>query len=247
MRTLVMADIHANAPAFEAVLKSAGACDRTVFLGDVANFGPFPVQCIERLRELEPIAVLGNHDLSIASDTPSTHPWERWAQERLTPEHRRWLAAAPVSVILDGHILLIHGIYDGSVKYDILRNTPNEDIRRAFAPVIPEGVDEVWFGHYHYDIVREINGVTYRCFRPVGQARDKDPKASYYIYEDGVLTHHRVEYDVEKTVAAFLESGVYTDRPDIRRQFVNLLRLGFDAELLKKDLAQEKKNEEAIT
>jgi len=245
MKTLVMADIHANAPAFEAVLQHAGTCDRTVFLGDAANFGPFPAQCIDRLRELEPITILGNHDLSIASDEPAGHPWERWAQARLTPAHRQWLGAAPESVILDGHILLVHGAY--SVPYDILPNTSDKDIRAAFASMLQEGIDEVWFGHYHYDIVRVIDGVTYRCIRPVGQARDKDPRASYYIYEYGVMTQYRVSYDVEKTVEAFLESGVYAHDPATREQFVNLLRNGFDADLLKKDLAQMRKNEEALS
>ena len=39
MRRLWIADVHANLPAFEAVLRDAGAVDEVVFLGDVRRIG----------------------------------------------------------------------------------------------------------------------------------------------------------------------------------------------------------------
>ena len=51
MKRLWIADIHANLPAFEAVLADAGAVDDIVFLGDIVGFGPNPAECIELLRQ----------------------------------------------------------------------------------------------------------------------------------------------------------------------------------------------------
>lgn len=44
----------------------------------------------------------------------------------------------------------------------------------------------------------------------VGQPRDRDPRASYAIYDSdtGTLTHHRVEYDVAKTQCKMKEYGL---------------------------------------
>ena len=52
MRYLVLSDIHANLPAFKAVLEAAkGQYDQVLFLGDLANFGPHPAECVELMKE----------------------------------------------------------------------------------------------------------------------------------------------------------------------------------------------------
>jgi hypothetical protein len=67
---------------------------------------------------------------------------------------------------LDEDILLLHGTYD--VEYDILPNTPATDIKNAFMNHIVSGIREVWYGHYHYEIEKDIDNIMYRCVRPVG-------------------------------------------------------------------------------
>lgn len=65
MRLLVVSDVHANAPAFAAVLRDAArrGYDRVLFLGDLVGYYPFADECVALLRGLEPIAALqGNHD-----------------------------------------------------------------------------------------------------------------------------------------------------------------------------------------
>jgi predicted phosphodiesterase len=55
MRLAVLADIHGNLLALEAVLadiQASGEVDVTWCLGDIAAFGPRPAECIRRLRAL---------------------------------------------------------------------------------------------------------------------------------------------------------------------------------------------------
>jgi predicted phosphodiesterase len=65
-KTALLADVHCNLPALEAVLADAYKTDatRAAFLGDVLGFGPQPVECMERLeRECEPaLRLRGNYD-----------------------------------------------------------------------------------------------------------------------------------------------------------------------------------------
>jgi predicted phosphodiesterase len=54
MRVAVLADIHGNLPALEAVLRdveAAGGVDAIVLNGDLAD-GPMPAQTLDRLEEL---------------------------------------------------------------------------------------------------------------------------------------------------------------------------------------------------
>ena len=65
MRLLVVSDVHANAPAFEAVLRDARrrGFDQALFLGDLVGYYPFPNECAALLRELSPVhGLVGNHD-----------------------------------------------------------------------------------------------------------------------------------------------------------------------------------------
>ncbi len=55
MRLAIFSDIHGNLTAFEAVLKDmeqVGGIDLTWCLGDVAAFGPYPVECLRRVKAL---------------------------------------------------------------------------------------------------------------------------------------------------------------------------------------------------
>ncbi len=81
----VIADIHGNIPALEAVLQDLAEfeVDAVVCLGDVANGGPEPAAAIARLRSLEARTVLGNTDAALLvprtlADLPTPPPpgWE---------------------------------------------------------------------------------------------------------------------------------------------------------------------------
>ena len=65
MRYLVLSDIHANIDALEAVLAAASsnAWDRVMVLGDLVGYGAEPNAVVDRVRALNPVAVIrGNHD-----------------------------------------------------------------------------------------------------------------------------------------------------------------------------------------
>lgn len=235
MKTLVLSDIHANEPALRAVLQETGRCDRIVFLGDLANFGPHPSECVDLLMKFNPLCIMGNNDELIVN-TPKNF-WDKWSKTKLSSAQQDWIRRFKDSYILDGHILLLHGAY--SVDYDILPTTPDCKIEQAFKKYLTPSIDEVWFGHYHYQVDRIINGITYRCIRPVGHHRDKDTRAGYSIYEGETITHHRVKYDLDKTIEDFLASDAF-ENYESKLEFADFLRNAYHEGILKKDIAQMK-------
>lgn len=239
MRTIILSDIHANIFAFESVAERISPEDRVIFLGDIANFGSHPAECVDLLRSLDPICIMGNHDKNILSDSPR-HPWDQWAKKQMTAEHICWIGTFRERHVLDGHILLIHGA--SSAPYDILPNTPDAEIKAAFQEDVCSGIDEVWFGHYHYGIDRRIGGITYRCIRPVGQQRDHDNRAGFSVYENGLMKHEKIEYDVDAEAAAIgrLNFGLPEEQ---KSAFIEFLKGGFHPVLLSMDIEQMRKNE----
>jgi predicted phosphodiesterase len=63
MRYLILADIHANIDALEAINESF---DRVLFLGDLVDYGPAPDEAVQWIRKAEAIGVRGNHDFAMA-------------------------------------------------------------------------------------------------------------------------------------------------------------------------------------
>lgn len=241
MRILILSDIHSNLPAFTAVLEDAKTWDKVIFLGDVANFGPHPRECVELLQSLNPIAVIGNHDVYISQNwvKKDVNQFDVWSRSQLTKENILWLRALPETLILenvikDKTVLLTHGAF--GVPYDILPGIPDCMLEHAFDDQIgSRAIDEIWFGHYHYQLDRQINERLYCCIRPVGHHRDHDIRAGYSIYENGEMVHHRVSYDIEKTIRDTYDRMTFLQEP-LKHQWIDLLEHAWNVDLLKKDM-----------
>ena len=67
MKLAILADIHGNLEALEAVLLAAAdaGVSRVVSLGDVVGYGADPLGCTYRLQEAGAALVLGNHDRAV--------------------------------------------------------------------------------------------------------------------------------------------------------------------------------------
>ncbi len=65
MRYLILADLHSNIEALDALLEIVGEeeFDHYLILGDLVGYGASPLEVIDRVRELQPqTCIRGNHD-----------------------------------------------------------------------------------------------------------------------------------------------------------------------------------------
>ena len=67
MRLAILADIHANLPALEAVLRDVAGrgVEGVLHLGDLVGYGPHPDAVVARVREQQIGGVVGNYDLAV--------------------------------------------------------------------------------------------------------------------------------------------------------------------------------------
>lgn len=114
MRYLIISDIHSNLAAFEAVLADAGSFDKVWCLGDVVGYGPDPNECVEQLRALPHVCVVGNHDRAALGnmDTEDFNPDAQkachWTREQLSPSNLEYLETLPKSLV-EEDFTLVHG------------------------------------------------------------------------------------------------------------------------------------------
>ena len=103
MKYGILADIHANLEALEAVLQDAKAQSVThyAFLGDFVGYCADPRKCVEIVRAMNAPCVKGNHDQYCASDfplegfSPAAIKIVEWTRKQLTETARQWLFGLP--------------------------------------------------------------------------------------------------------------------------------------------------------
>jgi predicted phosphodiesterase len=235
MRYLAISDIHSNLEALETVLlASAQKYDAVLVLGDLVGYGADPNAVVDRIRGLEPVAIVrGNHDKVAADieDAEDFNPMARaaavWTRNALTRSSLQYLRTLP-----EGPVLV-------SDELEICHGSPLDEDLYVVADV--DAVRSLGasrgrlclFGHTHVALLASIDarkrlemdtpqggpeqeiqmeaGTKY-LINPgaVGQPRDGDPRAGYAIVDldRRTVTLHRVAYPIDIARKKILDAGL---------------------------------------
>jgi diadenosine tetraphosphatase ApaH/serine/threonine PP2A family protein phosphatase len=231
MRVAILADIHANLAAFEAVLddiEAKGGVDEYWCLGDVVGYGPDPGECIKLLRQLNFTCISGNHDLGaigkldLSIFNPAAAEACRWTADRLNPVDVRYLADLPATVE-KGDFLLVHGSpLEPALEYVISTGIAAKNfsffksrfclVGHTHAPLAFKEEDNTAKSISLTPGIGLVLGEKRMIINPggVGQPRDGDPRASYAVYESEgkMLRLYRVDYDIQATQDKMVRGGL---------------------------------------
>jgi len=230
MNILILSDIHANLTAFEAVLADAGEFEAVWCLGDLVGYGPDPNECITRIQQLpELVCLLGNHDAAalgqIDVDTFNVEARQaiKWTQDVLTESSTSFLQHLPEHVVID-LVTLVHGsprqpvweylldtrtatlnfgyfetpfCFVGHTHLPVLYYLPDES--RVAKLIVPESL-------------MELSLAPRAILNPgsVGQPRDRDPQASYAMYDtlQNKWAYKRIAYDIPAVQSRMSAAGL---------------------------------------
>jgi len=235
VRYLILADIHANLEALDSCLADASVrkYDHTLVLGDLVGYGADPDAVIERVRALDPFAIVrGNHDKVACGLDPAddfndiARSAALWTRDVLTQKHRDWLAGLPQGPRqVDDLIEICHGspFDEDAYIFDEL-----DALRALKSSVRPLCL----FGHTHCPVAFGLADDTLESTAPapplavqffligqskylvnpgsVGQPRDGDPRAAYAIVdvEKRRIELFRLKYPVEQAQAKVIRAGL---------------------------------------
>lgn len=220
-RVAILADIHGNVPALEAVIKDIAEqrVEEVIVAGDLVGRGPQGAEVIDRVKALGWPCVRGNHEDYMLGFLRREVPEEWWHQpvwsasvwmtERLT-HHQRFMEGLPFSLVTtqDPTIRVVHGSPTAN----------NEGIG-------PWTDDDVL--QKHYDAVAETTLVCAHTHRPllkplptggqvvnvgsVGMPFNGDWRAQYALFDPTgglpVVTFRQVPYDRQELLDLYESSG----------------------------------------
>jgi putative phosphoesterase len=220
MRILLVADIHANWPALQAINEPHDVC---LCVGDLVDYGLEPAPCVDWVRRRAHHTVRGNHDHGAAHDvvvtaqsgfkylTSVTRPLTR---QLLSAPDLRFLGELPVTkvVTLDHtRFLLVH-----ATPRDPLDEYLAADAEQWAKRVENVDADIICVGHTHLPFVMEVGGKIVVNPGSVGLPRDGNPRAAYAVIQGRKVELKRVEYPVESTIEVIQQSAL----PDLAKKFL---------------------------
>ena len=156
MRIAVMSDIHGNLWALDAVLADIARrnADVTVNLGDILSGPLLPAETAERLMALGLPTIRGNHERQVLEHDPARMgASDLWAHEHIAPAQREWIASLPVSMRLQGDVLMVHGTPGSDLVYWMETVDPAGQRTATYAEVLERAGDAqaslILCGHTH--------------------------------------------------------------------------------------------------
>lgn len=224
----ILSDIHANWEGLTAVLKDAHECGVThyVCLGDIVGYNASPVECLEKIRELQCVSVGGNHDhyCSFDDDLTGFHPLAAdavdWTRSKLSAEQQKFLADLKLIRRVD-NFTIVHSTLDMPEMWGYVFES-----LEAEASFTYQTTTVCFYGHTHVPLAfekgGEITAGTYKRIKislekkyfinvgSIGQPRDGDPRASYVIFnfETKEIELRRVPYDVALAQKKIRDAGL---------------------------------------
>lgn len=229
MRLALIADIHGNLPALDAVLAeiSREGVDRIVCLGDI-SLGPQPAETLERVRSLGCPVVMGNWDAWFLQGMPQFDgqlgevlgDLRAWSVEQLSSEQRHYLTefrpTVEVALPEGATLLAFHGS-PRSFEDSIFATTPDEEVEEMLAgrtALVLAG------GHTHFQLFRRLGesvllnpgsiGLPFR--RPHRGIMEIAPRAEYgLVQHDGdrlSIELRRTAFDLDGLLRVMREGGM---------------------------------------
>ena len=235
MRSLILADIHANIDALDAVLGAADGLriDRVLLLGDLVGYNAAPVEVLRRLGTLAAVtSIRGNHDRVCAGLGPATafHPLARqaieWTRRQLSPADLTRLAALPEGPLCpDDSLEICHGAPFDEDFYVSDAMDARRALESAGAPICLHGhthVPGVFMTHgfaVREELLRDAGlqvvvlpsaGRVLANVGSVGQPRDGDSRAAFGVLDEGAgtLELHRVTYNIAAAQRRIIDAGL---------------------------------------
>lgn len=246
MKIVLLSDIHANLPAFEAALKNIDAQypDAIYCLGDLVGYNIWPNEVIWEMRRRHITTIAGNHDAKVQrlTDKQLNEGGKNYAYKIIGNEEKKYLATLPAHLRIEFRLndypirlLLVHGSPYSNEEY-LLEDKAEAEFLELFRDV---NADILCFGHSHKPYYRVLTGETNSVVHyrhainagSVGKPKDGNPQGCYVMLHLNETSTTRVkdsirvelvrfDYDIEKAAKA-IES---TPLPD---EFADMLRKAF--------------------
>lgn len=225
VRVAIIADIHGNYHALDAVLTDLAELDvdEIIVNGDSVNRGPDSARVMQRLRNIPHQHILGNHDdlLVIAHEPPDTHEWlldPFWSSVRYASKELHDAGLLDQFRNMEQVFRFDHGgqsilVSHGSPRH--YREGLGKFLRsEVLSEILAEHPTDILIGsHTHRQYIAHWGPHTVLNTGAVGMPFNGDQRAQYLLLtkenDTWTWTFRRIPYDADAAIEHFLRTEYY--------------------------------------
>ena len=227
----VISDIHGNLEALlsvkEYIESYESKIDKVICLGDIVGYGADPGECIRITREFSDVILAGNHDFAVCELTSidnfnsCAREAVLWTKNVLNDDEIKFLRNLPLE-FREEDSSFVHASLHRPESWRYLSGPGDTFIDFQIME------DKVLFvGHTHVPVIFKDTGGDVEILTSmevslasdkkyiinpggVGQPRDRNPRASFLIYDSDkkYLKIFRIKYDIKKAQSKILKAGL---------------------------------------
>jgi len=209
MKTLILSDIHSNIYALEAIWQQERDSDLIYCAGDLVDYGPYPKEVLDWIRDRSVPCVQGNHDAWVVKNyrddnlvmiPMAERAWVHHNANLLDEADITYLEQLPQArtFVLDTVpycMTHLYQEYEEIVSIHAYQTFLQQMVGTASAPAIRRLI----LGHTHRQAVRYLaddllwinpGSASYR------RRDDPDQSAHYAVIVDGAISIRRLDYDL---------------------------------------------------
>ncbi|MBB1642671.1 MULTISPECIES: metallophosphoesterase family protein [Sphingobacterium] len=242
MKIAFFSDIHANLPAFEAMLQDMDQQkpDSVYCLGDLIGYHIWPNEVIAEIRRRNIATIAGNHDLKVhgleTTEQDLKEGGKKYAYHIINDGNRSYLKSLPAHIKLEYqqnsdklNLVLAHGSTRKVDEY-VLADT---DEAYVLDMMLEADADLLFVGHSHKPYHRVIQAADNKFKHvintgSVGKPKDGDPRGCYVLVtlseessalnsESIQIEFRRFDYDIEKAAITLEQSLLPSSLADMLR------------------------------
>lgn len=218
MRYAVISDIHSNLESLKKWLEVIPdyEIEKVICLGDLVGYNANPDECVKIISMLKNVEVIrGNHDRVLISkeyNEFSDHARDAiiWSIKNTNSETKDYIKNLTIGPkIIDEKFAICHG---SLIDEDVYLFTPG-NTKYDFQVMKDTAINIAFFGHTHWqtifrmnkdgkvDVVKrqkmKLDTEEYYLINPgsIGQPRDRDPRASFLVFDSDANEIQIVRYN----------------------------------------------------
>ncbi|MGE5654494.1 MAG: metallophosphoesterase family protein [Bacillota bacterium] len=236
MRVALIADIHANLPALEAVWKSIETqrVDQVLCLGDLVGYYPWPNEVIDFIRIKDIATIQGNYDEGVGEELIACGCDFKdeeaarlggisldWAIAKVTDENKLWLRNLPQEMRLEiegRSIWLVHGSPRRNNEY-LTAQFPEHEL----ASFLTAGeADILLCAHTHLAYHRQVGDGHVINVGSAGKPKHGNPNVTYVMMQ----LDQNVSISVIEVPYDHVSAATATAAAGLPEAFAQILRTG---------------------
>lgn len=243
MRIALFSDIHANLPAFKAMLDDMDdqKPDAAYCLGDLVGYHIYPNEVIQEIRRRGIGTLKGNHDEKVEKliTTPNSlqEPGKNYAYHLISQQNRDYLKTLPAHIKLEYklqsetiNLVFAHGSTRSIDEYILI----DTDEKYVLDMMQEAGADMLFVGHSHkpyHRILKDSDNKFKHVVNlgSVGKPKDGDPRGCYVILtiaaDSSIVNKNSIQVEFRRFDYDFESSAKMIENSLLPGEFADTLRL----------------------